>query len=242
MLTEFDGKVVLVTGASRGIGAGIASSFSKNGAKVVVNYNKSKAKAKKVLEGLKNEGMIVQADVARRVSVERMIKRVIKKWGRIDILVNNASLVNNHSAWRDVPELEWKKTINVNLGGVFNCMRIVLPEMLKQKSGKIVNVASLSGIYPGKAIAPAYTISKAGVINLTQAMAMEVAPHVNVNAVVLGRVNKEGLELDERIPLNRLASVSDVVGVVNFLASKNSSYITGQSLVVDGGLSLRWIV
>jgi 3-oxoacyl-[acyl-carrier protein] reductase len=239
---KFKDKVVLVTGASRGIGAGMVSSFSKQGAKVVVNYHQSKKKAEQVTRSLEGEAMMVQTDVSDRVAVERMVKKVVRKWGRIDILVNNAGGVKNAADWKRVSEQAWKRTIDVNLGGVFNCIRAVLPIMLKQKSGKIVNVASLSGVFPGRAIAPAYTAAKAGVINLTQALAMEAAPQVNVNAVVVGRVSKKGLNVERRIPLARLAKINDVVGAVEFLASEEASYITGQSLIVDGGLSLRWIV
>lgn len=239
---EYLRKVVLITGASRGLGARIARSFSKEGAKVVINYNQSRDQAKKVLKSLSGEGLMVKADLTNRVAVKRMVGRVIKKWKRIDILVNNAGLATNDAGWEDIPEKLWKKTVDVNLTGVFNCIKLILPIMVKQKSGKVVNLVSLSGIFPGRAIAPAYTASKAGVINLTQAFAMEAAPYVNVNAIVLGRVEKSKFRVDRRIPLHRLVSIEDVVGSIKFLTSKGSSYITGQNIVVDGGLSLRWII
>lgn len=247
---EFQNKVVLITGASRGIGRGLALAFGKRKAKVVVNYLKSKKEAKKVTDQIKKlngQAVAVKADVSKRKDVDKMVKKVLKEFDRIDVLINNTGVVHKPADWRKVSEANFRKTWEVNLTGTFNCIKEVAPIMLKQKSGKIVNIASLAGVNPGGARAPAYTAAKAGVINLTKAFAQELAPCINVNAVAPSwvrtdwhiRKGKRFFKMVEKVvPMKRIAEIEDIVQAVFFLVSDKANFITGQTLIIDGGVSL----
>jgi 3-oxoacyl-[acyl-carrier protein] reductase len=241
------GKVALVTGASRGIGRAIALELARQGAKIAVNYAGSEAKANEVVEEIKNmggEAFAIQADVSDAQAVDRMVKTVLERFGRIDILVNNAGITRDNLLMR-MKEEEWDDVININLKGVFNCTKAVTRPMMKQRYGRIVNIASIVGVMgnPGQAN---YVAAKAGVIGLTKTAARELASrNITVNAVAPGfittdmteRLNEEiKTEMLKQIPLARFGEPEDVAKVVAFLASDAASYMTGQTLHVDGGM------
>lgn len=242
-----EGKVALVTGASRGIGKEIALQLAKAGAKVAVNYAGSEAKANEVVDQIKANGgdaFVVQADVANADSVNEMIKEVIAKFGSLDILVNNAGITRDNLLMR-MKEEEWDAVINTNLKGVFLCTKAVTRQMMKQRKGRIINIASIVGVSgnPGQAN---YVAAKAGVIGLTKTTAKELASrNITVNAIAPGFITTDmtdelteevKTEMLKLIPLARFGSPDDIANVVRFLASDDSSYITGQTIHVDGGM------
>jgi len=244
MLNE---KVALVTGASRGIGRAIALEFAKQGANVAVNYAGSEDKAQEVVEELSQLGVKafkIQADVSNESSVKNMIKEVINQFGRLDILVNNAG-VNKDNLLMRMKGSEFDQVINTNLKGVFLCTKAVTRQMMKQKAGRIVNIASIVGVSgnPGQAN---YVAAKAGVIGLTKTTAKELASrNILVNAVAPGFIStdmtdalteEQRKEMQDMIPLARLGKPEDVARVVRFLASEDANYITGQTLHIDGGM------
>ena len=243
----FEGKAALVTVASRGIGRAIALNLGKNGANVVVNYSGSKEKAEAVVEEIKSfgqEAIAVQANVADTDDVKRMVKETIDTFGSLDILVNNAGITRDNLLMR-MKEEEFDQVIDTNLKGVFNCTKAVTRQMMKQRAGKIVNLASIVGVSgnPGQVN---YVAAKAGVIGMTKSVAKELATrNVHVNAVAPGFISTEMTDelTDEQkqsmydmIPLNRLGDPEDVANVVKFLASEESDYMTGQTIHVDGGM------
>ena len=238
-------KVAIVTGASRGIGKEIAIALAKEGAKVAINYARSSAAADEVVAAIQaagSEAIAVQADVSQNDQVESLIKTVKDKWGQIDVLVNNAGITRDTLLLRMKPE-DWDAVINLNLTGVFYCTRAVSKLMLKQRSGRIINIASVAGQMgnPGQAN---YSAAKAGVIGFTKTVAKELAPRgVTVNAVAPGFIATEMTQdLDAEgilqfIPLNRYGKPEEVAGMVRFLASDPAAaYITGQTFNVDGGM------
>lgn len=241
---KLKGKVALVTGASRGIGKGIATTFASEGAAVIVNATTHKA-AEKVAEEIKargGEALPVKADVSVMKEVKNMVDRALKKFGRIDILVNNAGICP-HGRLGDTPVEVWDRVMAINLRGMFLCTKYVLPSMLKNKYGRIINVASQLG-YLGAPDCVPYCASKGGVITFTRALAREVAPHITVNAIAPGPIETDmlrGLNLKWRkwklaqLPLRRFGKVEDVVPSAVFLASDDSSYYTGQTLNPNGG-------
>lgn len=241
------GKSALVTGASRGIGKAIAIELAKQGANVAVNYAGSEAKAQAVVEEIEKIGVRafkIQADVANESDVKGMIKEVIGQFGSLDILVNNAGITRDNLLMR-MKEEEFDQVINTNLKGVFICTKAVTRQMMKQKSGRIINVSSIVGVSgnPGQAN---YVAAKAGVIGLTKSTAKELASrNILVNAVAPGFISTDMTdELTEEqregmlamIPLGKLGQAEDVARVVRFLATEDSNYITGQTLHIDGGM------
>jgi 3-oxoacyl-[acyl-carrier protein] reductase len=246
-MNRFEGKAAIVTGASRGIGREIALNLANEGAKVVVNYSGSKDKADEVVALIKNAGgeaFAVQADVSNPDSVKNMIDETIATFGSIDILVNNAGITRDNLLMR-MKEEEWDDVININLKGVFLCTKGVTRQMMRQRAGKIVNVASIVGVSgnPGQAN---YVAAKAGVIGLTKTTAKELATrNINVNAVAPGFITTDMTEtLSEdvqkqmlaNIPLGKLGSPENVAKTVLFLLSDDAAYITGQTIHVDGGM------
>ncbi|MFD1777861.1 3-oxoacyl-[acyl-carrier-protein] reductase [Fredinandcohnia salidurans] len=242
-----NGKVALVTGASRGIGRTIAIELAKAGAKVAVNYSGSEQKANEVVDEIKalgQEAFAIQANVSDADSVTNMVKEVISTFGSLDILVNNAGITRDNLLMR-MKEEEWDDVININLKGVFLSTKAVTRQMMKQRSGKIINIASIVGVSgnPGQAN---YVAAKAGVIGLTKTAAKELASrNITVNAVAPGFITTDMTdklpedvknEMLKLIPLNRFGETTDISGVVLFLASDNSNYMTGQTLHIDGGM------
>jgi 3-oxoacyl-[acyl-carrier protein] reductase len=240
-----ENKVALITGASRGIGRATAIALAEQGAKVVINYARSSAAAEelvKEIEASGGEAIAQQADVSQADQVDALVKAVMDKWGQIDVLVNNAGITKDTLLLRMKPE-DWQAVINLNLTGVFLCTKAVSKIMLKQKSGRIVNIASVAGQMgnPGQAN---YSAAKAGVIGFTKTVAKELAPRgITVNAVSPGFIATDmtaDLKADkilEFIPLGRYGDPTEVAGTIRFLAADPAaSYITGQVFNVDGGM------
>ncbi|WP_050614745.1 3-oxoacyl-[acyl-carrier-protein] reductase [Bacillus testis] len=244
---KLSGKVAVVTGASRGIGRAIAIELASQGAKVVINYAGNEEKALEVLKEVKalgSEGLAIRSNVADANEVASMMKTVIEEFGRIDILVNNAGVTRDNLLMR-MKEEEWDTVINTNLKGVFLCTKSVTRTMMKQRQGRIINVASVVGICgnPGQAN---YVAAKAGVIGLTKSTAKELAARgITVNAVAPGFISTDMTEqlpaevrdaMLSQIPLARFGEPEDIAKVVAFLASDDSAYMTGQTLSIDGGM------
>ena len=241
------GKSALVTGASRGIGRAIALELAKQGANVAVNYAGSADKAEAVVKELKALGVdafAVQADVANEESVKDMIKQTVDQFGSIDMLINNAGITKDNLLMR-MKEEEFDAVINTNLKGVFLCTKAVARQMMKQKSGRIVNVSSIVGV-SGNAGQANYVAAKAGVIGLTKTTAKEFASRgILVNAVAPGFIATDMTDTltDEQkeamlamTPLAKFGQAEDVARVVRFLCSEDANYMTGQTLHVDGGM------
>jgi 3-oxoacyl-[acyl-carrier protein] reductase len=242
---QLKGQVAIVTGASRGIGRAIALALASAGANVGVNYASSSSAADAVVAEIVDMGadaIALKADVSQADQVDAMVSAVMDKWGRIDVLVNNAGITRDTLLLRMKLE-DWQAVINLNLTGVFLCTKAISKVMLKQKSGRIINISSVVGEMgnPGQAN---YSAAKAGVLGFTKAMAKELASRsITVNAVAPGFIATDmthGLQTDEVlkfIPLNRLGQPEEVAGLVRFLAADPAAaYITGQVLNVDGGM------
>lgn len=238
-------QVAIVTGASRGIGRAIALALASEGAKVVVNYARSSTAAEEIVAEITNAGgeaMALQADVSQADQVENLISETQKKWGRIDVLVNNAGITRDTLLLRMKPE-DWQAVIDLNLTGVFLCTRAVSKLMLKQRAGRIINIASVAGQMgnPGQAN---YSAAKAGVIGFTKTIAKEFASRgITVNAVAPGFITTDmthdlkSEEILKFIPLGRYGQPEEVAGLVRFLAADAAAaYITGQVINVDGGM------
>lgn len=240
-------KVALITGSSRGIGKQIAIKLAKEGYNIVVNYVNKNEEVDKTIEEIKALGVEVleaQGDVSNFEESERIVNLAIEKFGAIDVLVNNAGITRDTLIMRMKPE-DFTKVINVNLVGTFNITKNVVPYMMKKREGRIINISSVVGI-SGNAGQCNYAASKAGIIGFTKSLAKELASrNILVNAVAPGFIEtnmtdvlKEDIKenIKKQIPLNRIGKAEDVANVVWFLASEESSYITGQVVNVDGGM------
>ena len=241
------GKVALVTGGSRGIGRAIALKLAENGADVAINYAGNTAAAEEVkaaIEQMGRKALLIQCSVADTDGVQAMVNQVVKELGRLDILVNNAGITRDGLLMR-MKEADWDDVINTNLKGVYNCSKAVMRTMMKQKSGRIVNMASVVGEM-GNAGQANYAAAKAGVIGFTKSLAKEVASRgITVNAIAPGFIatdmtrvlsDDQKAEMARTIPLGRAGQPEDVANAVLFLASEGAAYITGQVLNVDGGM------
>jgi 3-oxoacyl-[acyl-carrier protein] reductase len=244
---RFDGKTALVTGASRGIGRAIALRLASEGANVVVNYNANTSAANAVakeIEALGRQACVVQADVAVPADVERLVQSVLEKFSRIDVLVNNAGITRDTLIMR-MSEDDWDAVLDTNLKSAFLVTKAVLRPMLRQRSGRIVNITSISGVM-GNAGQANYSASKAGLMGLTRSTAREVASrNITCNAVAAGVIDTEIWQgvpeaaiqaMLQMIPAGRKGTPEDIAQAVAFLASDAASYITGQVLNVDGGM------
>ena len=248
-MTRFDGEVAIVTGGAQGIGAAYARAFARDGARVVVTDVLDPAPLASEIGASGGEAIAIAADVTDTAAVEALVRQTVERFGRIDILVNNAALFASlpHRRFEDIPEDEWDAVMRVNVRGLWQVTRAVLPEMRRRRSGKIVNIASTTAL-KGTPMMLHYVASKGAVIAITRAMARELGDdNICVNAVAPGLTMSEGvLEgdvwSDEWIDRNtaqrafrRRMVPEDLVGAVLFLASRESDFVTGQTMVIDGG-------
>jgi len=245
---DLKGRVAIVTGGAQGIGKSIATQLALAGANVVIAdmaEEMAKSTAKEISQK-GSEAVSIVVDVSSFSSVEEMVKKTLDKFGRIDILINNAGITRDALVMR-MKEEDWDMVLDINLKGAFNCIKIVSPIMMKQRFGKIVNIASIVGIN-GNAGQANYSASKGGLIALTKTCAKELASRqINVNAVAPGfiqtsmteRLSQEVREkLSSQIPLGKIGNPDDVANAVLFLVSEKSSYITGEVIKVDGGMAM----
>jgi len=243
-------KVAIVTGSSRGIGRRIAEIFAENGASVVINYNHTDTEANNVLDAIRERTgfapLIVKADVSTSDGVAKLVDSTLNHFGKIDILVNNAGITIRDSTL-DIDEKDWDLVMAVNLKGPFLCVKTTIPVMLKNKSGTIINITSIRGI-TGSSNSMHYAVSKAGIITMTKSLAMEFAPFIRVNAIAPGYTmtdlhshldKNEISRIEASIPLKRFGSVNDIAKTALFLASDETSYITGETIIVSGGLVMK---
>ena len=242
-----DDRTCLVTGASRGIGRGIALELGENGADVVVNYRSSEAAAREVREEIESgpgRAMMFRADVSEYDEVLSMHEAVRDEFGRIDVLVNNAGITVDRK-FENMTRDEWERVIDVNLGGVFNCTKVCYDDVRSAEEGRLINISSVVG-QEGNYGQANYATTKSGLFGFTRTIALEIASEGSTaNCVAPGFVETDMLtdvpdrvqeNILERIPLDRFAQVEDVAGIVRFLASRDSSYMTGQVLGVNGGM------
>lgn len=246
-MRKLEGKVAVVTGASRGIGRAIALKLADEGAKVIVNYSGSQAKAEEVVTAIQEAGgeaLAMQASVAKSEEVAALMEAAVKTFGSLDILVNNAGITRDNLLMR-MKENEWDDVMDTNLKGVFLCTKAVTRQMMKQRAGRIINISSIVGV-AGNAGQANYVAAKAGVIGLTKTTAKELASrNILVNAIAPGFIETEmTAELPEdlkqgmltQIPLAKLGQPEDIAKAVVFLASEDANYMTGQTLQIDGGM------
>ena len=243
-------KAALITGGARGIGGTTAFLFAKEGAKVGILDLREEG-LRKIKDQAEKKGIALRTfvgDVSKKDQIESVMQEFVQEFGRIDVLVNNAGIAISRPFLEKTVE-DWKKTLEVNLIGIFVCSQAAARYMLEQKSGKIINISSIRGIdHCGREGIMDYSASKAAVISLTKTMAKELAPHINVNTVAPGHTNTEMIKsLPEEIRKNmiegsylkRLAKPQEIAKAILFLASNDADFITGQLLLVDGGFSLK---
>ncbi len=246
------GKVALVTGASRGIGQAIARAFAREGAKVAIVYNRSPEPAQKLIDEITaagGEAIMFQADVKNFEAAQKIVNQVVEKWGQLDILVNNAGVIRD-KLFVTMEADDWNEVIGTNLGGAFNFSRAAGVLMMRARKGKIINISSVAGAYGGTGQVN-YSASKGGINSMTRALAAELAKrNVTVNAIAPGVIETEmsqavrnlvGDDMNKMIPLKRCGKPEEIAGLAVFLASPAADYITGQVITIDGGLSLGGI-
>ena len=234
-------RVVIVTGGSRGIGASICEEFIKNGDIVVLNYRSSVEKALELKEKLGENLYLIKADVGNMIEVKVMVDFCLSKFGKIDVLVNNAG-ISQIKPFADITEDDWDEMMRVNLKGIYNCTKCVIDSMIHNKSGKIINISSIWGEV-GASCEVHYSTAKAGIIGFTKALAKEMAlSNIQVNCITPGIINTEMNstfdleELKKEVPMEQIGAPKDIADTVLFLASDKSNYITGQIIGVNGGM------
>jgi 3-oxoacyl-[acyl-carrier protein] reductase len=244
---NLDGQTCVVTGSSRGIGRGIAKDLAAHGADVVVNYRSSQREAEAVVEAIEEEGgtaMAAQADISKQDDVESMVASVHDTFGPVDVLVNNAGITVDKK-FENMTREDWETVIDVNLGGVFNCTNACFSDIKESETGRLINISSVVG-QQGNYGQANYATTKSGLFGFTRTLALELASTGSTaNCIAPGFVATDMLdEVPERvqekilrdIPLDRFATVEDITGIVRFVASEESSYMTGQVLGVNGGM------
>jgi 3-oxoacyl-[acyl-carrier protein] reductase len=250
---RLEGRVAIVTGASRGIGRATAQALAREGAKVAVNFHREKSKAEEVVNDINKHGgsaMLFQADVSDRIAVEGMVTKTFEEFGNIDVLVNNAGVFMGGGSLLEFNEEEYDPMWRVNVKGVLNCTRAVAPYMIERSYGKVVNISSVAGIGTASPDDYLYSTTKAAVNILTKRLALELGQHgINVNAIAPGLIwtdmgmdsrsreeQERRIELYTRISmLQRIGKPEEIANVILFLSSDEASFITGQVITVDGG-------
>jgi 3-oxoacyl-[acyl-carrier protein] reductase len=248
---KLEGRVALVTGAARGIGKAISKLYVKEGAKIVINYNRSEKEASALaeeLEKISKDIQVVKADVSKGNDVKEMVQKTAERFGRIDILVNNAGILVPEVFVESTEDI-WDKTMDINLKGAYLCAREVAPLMLKQEKGKIINISSICGLSEKSALKnTAYVASKTGMLGLTRSLAVNLGPKINVNAICPGMTDTEMVTSlgPERIKagieeslLKRIGKPEDIANAALFLASDDSDFMTGEFLTISGGRAMR---
>ncbi len=237
-------KVAIVTGAAQGIGKGIALALAKEGANVIVSDIRDAKEVVKEIESFNVKAMFIKVDISKRQEVEKMVEMVLKKFGKIDVLVNNAG-VYPFKTLTEMEEEDWDKVLDINLKGTFNCTKAVLPTMIKNKGGNIINISSIAALVGFQNLTH-YSASKAGIIGFTKASALELAQYgIRVNVIAPGGIetpttkNMINKNFVDSLPIKRIGKPKDIANAVIFLASEDSSYITGQCIVIDGGYTLQ---
>lgn len=248
-MKRLENKVAIITGGAQGIGKGIVEKFAKNGATVII-WDVQLEKANTIVHTLRAQGLSVEAteniNITELASVEEAAKAIVEKYGQIDILVNNAGIVRDASFLKMTME-QWQQVINVNLTGVFACAKGVIPHMVEKQYGKILNLSSVVGIF-GNFGQSNYVAAKAGVVGMTKTWGRELGKYsINVNAIAPGAIDTDMLatipaemiaQLKNRIPVRRIGLPEDIANAALFLCSDEASFITGQTLIVDGGSTL----
>jgi 3-oxoacyl-[acyl-carrier protein] reductase len=250
MANDAERQIVVVTGASRGIGRAVAVRFARDGAAVIVNYRGSEAAAQETVQAVTDVGgqaTLVQGDVSNRDDAERLIEAAVTEYGRIDVLVNNAGITRDQLLMRMTDD-DWDAVLDTNLKGAFHTTRAALRPMLRKRSGRIINISSVVGLI-GNAGQANYAAAKAGLIGFTKSTAREVASRsITVNAVAPGYIATEMTDaiaemmkakILDQVPMGRLGTPEDVAAVVAFLASPAAAYMTGAVLTVDGGMVMQ---
>lgn len=240
-------KVVIITGASRGIGRAIAKELALKGYSVIANYNKSEKEAQNLKEELEKENYqidIFKADVSKREEVKKLVEYTLNKYNKIDVLINNAG-IDQEKMFQDITDEEWKKVIDVNLYSVFCTTQEVVKDMIKNKSGCIINISSIYGV-SGGACATAYSASKAGIDGITKSLAKELGPsNIRINSIAPGCINtdmnkylskEEWNEIKKETPLQKIGEGIDIARCVRWLVE--DEFTTGQIIVIDGGLTI----
>jgi 3-oxoacyl-[acyl-carrier protein] reductase len=246
-MVSLKGKVAIVTGAGHGIGKEIALSLARNGAQVIVtDITDAIFEVGKEIEALGSKALPIKCDVSEYEQAKNVEQQVAEKFERVDILVNNAGIYPQ-KPFLDMSADDWNRVLSVNLNGVFHCTKAVLPKMMKQKYGKIVNIASIAGAVVGFQNLSHYSASKAAIAGFTKSLALEMAPHgVNINAVAPGPIDVGDIDTNtetyqqiiKAIPVGRMGRPLDIANLVIFLVSDDSNFITGQCVVSDGGYTL----
>lgn len=246
-MLDLNGKIAVVTGAGRGIGKEIALTLARAGAKIILtDITDSVFEVAKKIEEIKSEAFPIKCDVSNVQQTENFTEAAIERFKKIDILVNNAGIYPQKS-FMEMTNDDWNKVLQVNLYGVFHCTKTVLPGMIKQKYGKIVNIASIAGAVVGFSNLVHYSASKAAVAGFTKSLALEIAQYgININAIAPGPIDVSEIPVDEviftqltkTIPIGRMGKPADIANLVLFLVSDMSNFITGQCIVSDGGYTL----